>query len=260
MQIAIDLSTRTVMTWTGVAISSLAMTCRDRFLVDVRFISNGKFVELPEGAEGKLGLKTPKAWAGQARAYSLSWEKTIAKPVVYRLFLRLDTAELIELFAGEPESVDLEMELEWTYSLGSTPIRQTSKPVPVIISNDYIRETDGLPVLAIDLKATEEDSTIGLSNDRWMTPLRTNQAVMGLLATEVEAVAAMSHGRLMTPLRTKQAVMGMRASEDIAGEGLSNDFLMTPLRTKQAIATFVGSGGGAGGGGGDGLVIDAGTL
>lgn len=229
MQIAIDLSTRTVMTWTGVAISSLAMTCRDRFLVDVRFISNGKFVELPEGAEGKLGLKTPKAWAGQARAYSLSWEKTIAKPVVYRLFLRLDTIELIELFVGEPESVNLEMELEWTYSLGLTPIRQTSKPVPVVISNDYIRETDGLPVLAIDLKASQVEAEEGIDNEHWMTPLR-----------------------------TRQAILGLRASEGVAGEGLSNDYLMTPLRTKQAIATFVGSGGG--GGDGTGLVIDAGTL
>lgn len=255
MQIAIDLSTRTVMTWTGVAITSLGMTCRDRFLVDVRFISNGQFVELPEGAQGKLSIKAPRAWAGQARAFSLSWEKTI-KPVVYRFFLRLDTIELIELFAGEPDSVGLEMEIEWVYNLGATPIRQTSKPIPVVISNDYIRETDGLPVLAIDLKATEGDATAGVSNERWMTPLRTNQAVLGLLATEPEAVAMTSNGRLMTPLRTKQTVMALRASEDAAGEGLSNDFLMTPLRTKQAIATFVGSGGG----GGVGLVIDGGTL
>jgi len=160
--------------------------------------------------------------------------------------MRLDTVELVALFASEPDFVTLDMELEWIYSTDASPvpIRQTSKPIPALISNDYIRETDGLPVNAIDLKATKLESEDGLSNEKWMTPLRTRQAIEGfVVGGGVDAVV-------------EAAVLELRADEAQAAGGALNDVLMTPLRTKQAIETFVGSGGG----GGVGLVIDAGTL
>lgn len=180
MQIAIDLSTRSVLTWTGEPITALSMTCRDRFPVDLRFISNGRFVELPEGAAGKLSMKVPGAWAGSPRAIGESWVKSgVTKSVIYRFFLRLDTVELLALFSDEPGSVSLAMEIEWVYDTPSSPVtvRQTSKPVPVVVSNDYIRETDGLPVTALDLKATKAEAEAGESNVKWMTPLRTKQAI-----------------------------------------------------------------------------------
>jgi hypothetical protein len=98
---------------------------------------------------------------------------------VYGFFLRLDTVELLELFAGEPSSVDLAMELEWSY--GAPSVRSTSVPVPVVVSNDYIRENDGVPVEAIDRKATQAEAEEGLVNDKWMTPLRVAQAAAKIL-------------------------------------------------------------------------------
>ncbi len=168
------------MTWTGVAVEVLAMTCRDKFPVDVKFISLGRYVDLPSGALGALSLKVPGSWSGVVRATGGQWTKTgVGKDAVYGFFLRLDTVELLELFAGEPSSVDLAMELEWSY--GAPSVRSTSVPVPVVVSNDYIRENDGVPVEAIDRKATQAEAEEGLVNDKWMTPLRVAQAAAKIL-------------------------------------------------------------------------------
>jgi hypothetical protein len=188
MQIAIDLSTRSVLSWTGEPITALSMTCRDRFPVDLRFISGGRFVELPEDAAGKLSMKVPEVFAGLVRATAESWVKSVvARVVTYQFFLRLDTVELLELFLSEPESVNLAMEVEWSYGADPT-VRQTSTPVPVVVLNDYIRETDGVPVNALDLKATKEEAEAGADNDKWMTPLRTAQAIQALAATDWDSI------------------------------------------------------------------------
>ena len=180
MRIAIDLDSRKVLTWTGVDVEVLAMTCRDRFPVDVKFISSGRYVDLPSEALGALSLKVPGAWSGVVRAAGGQWVKVgVGKDAVYGFFLRLDTVELLELFAGEPDSVNLALELEWSY--GTPSVRNTSFPVPVVVSNDYIRENDGLPVEAMDRRATQEEAEQGLSNDKWMTPLRVAQAAAKIL-------------------------------------------------------------------------------
>ena len=176
MRIAIDVDSRNVLTWAGVAIEALDATCRDRFPVNVKFISNGRYVELPSDAVGTLSLKVPGAWAGNVIASGGAWVKTGAeKTAVYSFFLRLDTVELAALFAAEPDSVALAIEIEWSY--GSPMVRSTSRPLPVTVANDYIRETDGLPVLALDLKATQTEAEDGVANDKWMTPLRVAQVI-----------------------------------------------------------------------------------
>ena len=183
MRIAIDVDSRNVLTWAGVAIPALDATCRDRFPVDVKFISNGRYVELPSDAVGVLAVKVPGAWAGNVIANGGTWVKTGAgKTAVYSFFLRLDTVELAALFASEPDSVALAIELEWSY--GSPVVRNTSRPLPLTVANDYIRETDGLPVLALDLKATQTEAEGGVANDKWMTPLRVAQAI-GKLASSI---------------------------------------------------------------------------
>lgn len=139
MKIAINSDTRKVLSWGGELISDLAMTRRDVFPIEVKFIQGAGYVDLPDGSTGQLALKELGAWNGAIRA-SASWVKSGAgRTAVYTFMLSLDTPELNALFAEEPNSVSMAMEITWSYSIGSLQVRETAVAVPVIVSNDYIR-------------------------------------------------------------------------------------------------------------------------
>jgi hypothetical protein len=177
MKIAINTDTRQVVTWAGEPVAGLAMTRRDKFPVEVKFISGATYVALPSGASLKLGLKAAGDFGGNTRAGSVQWvESGAGRTAVYTFFLNLDTVEMNALFAAEPESVAMALEVEWSYDT----MRLTVVPVPVAMANDYIREEDTTPVGAPDGKATEEQARAGVDNTTWMTPLRVAQAIGGL--------------------------------------------------------------------------------
>ena len=172
MKIAIDTETRAVLTWRGEALLSLPMTRGDRFPVEVKFISSGKFVELASGAAGRLMLKRPGAYASAPAAAAASWVKSgAAASCVYTFDLGLNTQELTALLTGA--SVDLVLEIEWGYG----NIVQSTVPVSVAVARDYIQGTEGTPAAALDLQATQAQARSGTDNTTWMSPLRTAQAI-----------------------------------------------------------------------------------
>jgi hypothetical protein len=179
MRIAIQKDTRQVVSWANEAIASLSFTRRDKFPVEVRFIEGAGYATLPAGATGRLALKLPGDYAGAARVVSPAWVISgTGRNTTYTFLVDLNTQEVATLFSQEPASISLALEIEWVYSQGGlTGVRQTSVPVPVIVANDYIRDTDGTPAAAIDLKATQAEAEAGISNEKWMTPLRTRQAI-----------------------------------------------------------------------------------
>ena len=73
----------------------------------------------------------------------------------------------------------LTLEIQYEYLLGNL-VRQSTLPVLVDITNDYIRDEDD-PTPIPDLRATEADAVDGTSNSTWMTPLATRQAIESFL-------------------------------------------------------------------------------
>lgn len=139
MKLAINADTRKVLSWGGEVIAGLAMTRRDVFPVEVKFIQGAGYVDLPDGSTGQLALKELGAWNGAIQA-SANWVKSgSGRAAVYTFMLSMDTPELNGLFAAEPDSVNMAMEITWSYSIGSLQVRETAVAVPVVVSNDYIR-------------------------------------------------------------------------------------------------------------------------
>lgn len=202
MRIAIDTDTRQVRSllwdaaaaWDSDHLARATFARRDRFPVEVRFVSSAQagrpgafmsrfgwlaFTDLPEGATGRLYLKPPGNFASSPLATAAGWIKTLEQGnATYTFFLNLDTLEMAAAFSEEPASLRFALEFEWAYLLGGSEVRLTSVPLPVSIANDYIRDEDGTPAAALDLKATQAEAEAGADNETWMTPLRTRQAIM----------------------------------------------------------------------------------
>ena len=88
-------------------------------------------------------------------------------------------------------------------------------------------------------RATQAEAQAGTSNDKLMTPLRTDESINFRRATQVQAEAGNTTATLMTPLRSRQAIDFRRATQIEAQAGASHDKLMTPARTKSAITAAI---------------------
>jgi hypothetical protein len=94
----------------------------------------------------------------------------------YSFDLDLNTQQLETLFAEEAATVALLAEVSVTSGaqiFSSTALR-------IIVANDVIRGDEGEPSAAIELKATQAEAQAGTSNEKWMTPLRTKEAIQAL--------------------------------------------------------------------------------
>jgi hypothetical protein len=118
MKLAINSDTRRVLSWGGEAITGLTMTRRDVFPVELKFIQGAGYGDLPDGSAGQLALKELGAWNGAIRA-TADWVKSgSGRNAVYTFMLSLDTPELNALFTAEPDSVNMAMEITWSYPVG----------------------------------------------------------------------------------------------------------------------------------------------
>ena len=165
------------MDWSGAPITtSLPAKRRDRFPVELRFMQNGSVVSKPTGAVGVLALKDSIAY-GTAFVASAEWSAAgYGSNSTYIFDLNLNTEPLEELFDGEPNSKDLSAEV--SVSQGSYVI--SSQTFGITVSNDVVRGDEESPVGVPDGKATQAEAEAGTSNEKWMTPLRTAQAIAEL--------------------------------------------------------------------------------
>lgn len=133
--------------------------------------------------EGVLAIKKNLLFDGPVLARSGEW---ISISNGYQFSFNLNTTEIEEAFDGEPESVDGMIELTW--SSGGTVT--SSFTLPAKIWNDVIRGDDGIPTpSANDMRATKAEAEAGESHMRWMTPLRTREAIEALAPRGSNALA-----------------------------------------------------------------------
>lgn len=88
--------------------------------------------------------------------------------------------------------------------------------------------------------ATQTEAEVGVSNDKLMTPLRTEQAVSAQrpFASQGQAQSGSdTSDTVMTPLRVRESITARRpfASQVQAQNGVNTTTVMSPLRTSEAI-------------------------
>lgn len=180
MRLAIDMDTRKAFSWQGAFLERLWAARHDRMPIEVRFTRANMPCALPEGAVGRAGIKRPGDQEGQLVVFSDQWAVSTApdsSAPTYTFLLDLNTTGMEALFADAPERVPMILEIEWQYAVGDLLCTQTSRPLAINITNDYIKGTEGTPEGLPDSKATYEEALAGLANDKWMTPLLVSQLI-----------------------------------------------------------------------------------
>lgn len=91
--------------------------------------------------------------------------------------------------------------------------------------------------LAIDSKASTGEAQAGSDDTKYMTALKTAQAIIAKIASQQEAQTGADNTKIMTPLRVSQQITSKIATQGEAQAGTSDSKLMTPLKVKQAIGS-----------------------
>lgn len=173
MKFHIDINTRRFVRSAAAAIplETLFFKRRDAFEVEVVFVDRTGIVPTPAGTTFLAGIKS--SFGGDFLAL------TDAAGV-----LNLHTSEVEALFADEPEKVSAYFEIKST-----TPGEQTrTHTLAIDLQNAVILGDEGVPADSPSLKASQAEAQAGLSNDKWMTPLRTAEAIAALATSGGTAV------------------------------------------------------------------------
>lgn len=164
MKFYIDLTTRQFVR--GPASGPLATTFfkrRDAFEIEIIFVDRAAIVPTPAGTSFLAGVKAH--FGGDFLALSDSTG-----------LLNLHTTAVEALFADEPEKVAALFEVK-----SSRPGEETrTHTLAVEIQNAVILGDESLPIDSPSLKASQADAQAGLDNTKWMTPLRTAEAIAAL--------------------------------------------------------------------------------
>jgi len=166
MKFYIDLATRRFVRGpaSSIPLERLFLKRRDKIDVEVIFVEKSAIVATPTGTSFSTGLKTnfsDTAFLALSDADGL---------------LDLYTTALEALFADDPASVSAYLEVKT-----SRPGEETrTSTLGVDIENSVILGDEGSPAAEVSLKATSADATAGVSNEKWMTPLRVSEAIAAL--------------------------------------------------------------------------------
>jgi hypothetical protein len=150
---------------------------RDTPLIRLGFLSGDQITSLPEDTSVVIGVKRKKDYTGQFLALATQWEQDEVSQL-YSVTLSLNTENLNTAFveANEPDFIEAMLEVQWA----SEEYVTSSVTLPLVINNDVIQDTESTPESMPDMKASQEEAEEGLNNTRWMTPLRTKEAIQAL--------------------------------------------------------------------------------
>ena len=146
----------------NVALSTLHLKRRDQVPLEIVFVANNAVVAAPTGTTTAVGLKA-KFSDANFLAYAAPGTNT----------LNLNTEPVEAAFSSNPASLPALLEVRW--SAPGEALRTAT--LQVELQNSVIIGTEGTPAAALDLKATQAEAEAGTSNEKWMSPLRTAQAI-----------------------------------------------------------------------------------
>lgn len=144
----------------NVALDRVVLKRRDLVPVEVVFVENGVAVATPAGTSISVALKSQFS---DANFLAIAESGTLS----------LYTAEIEALFPGNTASASAFLEVRYTRP-GETTRTAT---LQAEIQNSVILGTEGTPTAVPDGKATQLQAEAGTDNEKWMTSLRTAQAI-----------------------------------------------------------------------------------
>ena len=168
MKFFIDLSKKQLIksAASNVALDRLVLKRRDSLAVEVVFVSRNAVASMPAGATTTVALK--RTFADSNFLALASGEPPI---------LDLNTTPIEAIFSeANPASISALLEIRWSIP-GETTRNAT---LSVELQNSVILGTEGTPQAIPDGKATQAEAEAGTDNTKWMTPLRTAQAIAEL--------------------------------------------------------------------------------
>ena len=98
--------------------------------------------------------------------------------------LDLFTEPVEAAFSSNPATVSALLEIRW----GAPGTAHRTATLQVELQNAVITGDEGTPAAIPDGKATQAEATTGTDNTKWMTPLRTAQAIQALAATDWDSI------------------------------------------------------------------------
>jgi hypothetical protein len=149
----------------NVALQTLVLKRRDQVPLEVVFVENGVAIDPVAGTQTTVALKT-----------SFSDANFLALAAAGQTILDLNTLPVEAAFSSDPASIPAFLEIRWT---APTQALRTAT-LQVEIQNSVILGDEATPAALPDGKATQAEATAGTSNEKWMTPLRTAQAIAEL--------------------------------------------------------------------------------
>ena len=166
------------------ALSSLRYRKSDRIQWPLRFLQDETFVELPAESSLSVAVKRTRG-SGSYLALATSPAKTgTGSSAIYTFDLNLNT-EQVAYELSDKDSVECVLEVE----IVTPNQRLTSQSVALTVERDIIANNAPAPVALPDLKATQQEAEAGADNSKWMTPLRTAQALAALAAARFATAA-----------------------------------------------------------------------
>ena len=165
MKLFIDITSRRFVksAASSAALASLTLKRRDLLPIEIQFVLRGAAVATPVDTAFSTALKATYA--------DTNFLALAASGV-----LDLNTVPLEAAFAASPAVVSALLEVRWTATGEAT----RTATLPVEIQNSVIIGTEGTPAAMPDGKAAQSQAEAGTDNDKWMTPLRTAQAIATL--------------------------------------------------------------------------------
>jgi hypothetical protein len=176
MRIYLDTDSRRLLTTPTRPLSLLEFKRRDNDSIELQFLRDAVVQELPEGTTARVGIKPEGEYEADFLAVSSLTQTGTGTATVYSGELNLNTTAVAAAFAAEPDKVSAMIEVEWV----TGDVVSSSKTIPTTLHNDVIRGDEGTPTAMPSLKATLAEAEAGTSNEKWMTPLRTAQAIEAL--------------------------------------------------------------------------------
>jgi hypothetical protein len=149
----------------NVALQTLVLKRRDQVPIEVIFVENGVAVDPVLGTQTTVALKT-----------SFSDANFLALAAPGQTILDLNTVPVEAAFSSDPASISAYLEIRW--SAPSQALRTAT--LAVEIQNSVILGDEATPAALPDGKATQAEAEAGTDNAKWMTPLRTAQAIAEL--------------------------------------------------------------------------------
>jgi hypothetical protein len=149
----------------NVALDRLVLKRRDTLPIEVVYVENGAVATPPAGTTAAVGLKA-KFSDSNFLAFAAPGQTT----------LDLNTLPVEAAFSSNPATVSALLEIKW----GAPGTAHRTATLAAELQNAVITGDEGTPAAIPDGKASQAEAEAGTDNDKWMTPLRTAQAIAEL--------------------------------------------------------------------------------